>query len=58
MVPITDHTEQGSETASVLLRYGVAVGAAALAMLLTLLLWPLTTQLLSLVFPAVLVSAW
>ena len=59
MVPITDYTEPGSETASVLLRYGVAVGAAALAMLLTLLLWPLTAQIPYLLFfAAVMVSAW
>lgn len=39
--------------------YGVAVGAAVLAMLLTLLLWPLTVQAPFLLFlAAVMVSAW
>jgi K+-sensing histidine kinase KdpD len=46
-------------TSSPLLRYGVAVIAVALALLLTRLLWPLLDRtVFSLFFAAVMVSAW
>jgi len=53
------HPPPPNRLGSLLLRYGVAVGAAALATLLTLLLWPLIqTSFFPLFSLAVLVSAW
>lgn len=58
-MPTTHRTGQRFKTASLLFRYGVAVSAAALATLFTLLLWPfIQTSFFPLFSLAVFVSAW